>query len=1512
MSTSIPKMINNMHRLRDQIEAEVVGQATLDLKGIFSAAEQQLAFQESKFQSLLTKGDQLENIPANIDAANQIVKETLGEIDEFLIGPGQAWADEIIPKMHKAGRDLARANLNVRFLDPDSVKGAFDLVSMGEKGILKTGYNDSYKIMNMVGDDVAEWFRQTMMDAVIEELPIVNKLDKNADTLMARLVESGRIKPLVIKSKTGKIITRSIAQRAEAIARIESGKIINRVHEVKAAEVLGDGAVYRNSNPHDSRTTPICRQASEQKPMTLKQWSESSLGRPPRLNPFHLCRSVLIGGRPAWFDDIPDETLAAQTPLPKTTVFPAGAIKAAQKAKAARAATKAKAAQEKAEAAALALKQAKVSEAKATAFQKIQEVDFPAQADSVFQEVLALASPMGDEAVKGLNDLYAAVLAKKKALKGKELKEVIRDTIEKPQLILKNSQVSGQVDEMLEELGKVVGPEDLIEYKGLVEKAKAAQKIKQKEAFQEAFAAASTVEQKKDFIKLYADTVDDFFQPAELINLEEAIALAASQEAATAYSAGLSQILSGKLGPKKIKTVQKQAKAAGLKAGIPDTEVDLAIAETLKALDAAFTEEQKLFALEYNALVTSKQVPVGDAAEILAKVKAGQLPGKAGAKAKQALETTQQKLSQAAPPVVTPEPSSIPATAPESAFDAIDSKFATLSGRDFTFAREARDLGGAHAKQIYTDPDGSEWMYKPAARGFGFVVHAEEAVYKVQRLLDPKTPEVRYVELDGTAGSIQRLIPNVKGISDRIEDLSAADLAALQREHVLDWLVSNHDGHNRQFLRDADGRLFGVDKGQAYKFLGEDRLDTSYRPNPSDTLYNIMGRAARDGSISLDPEETLKAIRIFEAMDDNVYREWLRPYAEGRRGDAEAFLDLAVQRKQNLRADFESWYRQVLQDPSFRLGEVSAPLPTGAFPPELVETLSQIENAGAQGRVVGFDGDDVEDLSFWAYNDYLDIKKPDTIRSHATMKVTAGVDPKITSWINQFEIEGGNRTEAGLGDLLEEDVFFQKIKDALITVNSHNGHGKNAADFKYNQGKLDPLYAEKPTLESLRDRHPDPDVKAMAREYLDIIEEIDQATVPSGSHSEIPIKTQYLKQFEAEAPEKAPTVKVRQTDITVPERTPDASGRLGSTGKLIRPRDVMRVNFTGSQYNIEWPDGMIVRYRPSGPDNPMAFWGELDIVQMGKWDAASLQKMFDRLEEMGIDARLSTAEDLELMYLKRQGFTLKQDEADSAYKTLLTDTAGLPVAEQVTRHKQYWSNFLGVEDVAALEHYRPQGEREISFSAWAKEKREESAGHRNQYRFDVAEKDIPKNYDLFHSPSSLGESSDSGILTFLKTGILESNGKLMSLKDKLRNGVHSRDESADWDLNRGGGSYAYLRSLPKKDDWLGLYFKKRNYRRLDARHIKTDGRGHIPEAPRRTKLTAGELRKFASSGNEMLFKNGMDLIGELEAVVMESASGRDEAIRLFKAAGWDRLPDGRSIEEVIMLRYEWTRLKEDR
>jgi hypothetical protein len=88
----------------------------------------------------------------------------------------------------------------------------------------------------------------------------------------------------------GSTICRPVATRANAVARVEL-----------CAAALGDEAVYVNDNPMDDRTTDICREASEQPPMTLDEWSASPWGRSPRLRPFHLCRSVLVGGRREWF-----------------------------------------------------------------------------------------------------------------------------------------------------------------------------------------------------------------------------------------------------------------------------------------------------------------------------------------------------------------------------------------------------------------------------------------------------------------------------------------------------------------------------------------------------------------------------------------------------------------------------------------------------------------------------------------------------------------------------------------------------------------------------------------------------------------------------------------------------------------------------------------------------------------------------------------------------------------------------------------------------------------------------------------------------------------------------------------------------------------------------------------------------------------------------------------------------------------------------------------------------------
>uniref|UniRef100_A0A6M3LN56 Uncharacterized protein n=1 Tax=viral metagenome TaxID=1070528 RepID=A0A6M3LN56_9ZZZZ len=300
MPVSIETMQRRMASYRDEIEDEVIGPAKDELQRIFREAEVELAKQAKAFNMLIVDRStgKLSSAVENIEKATVLLDEVDAAIRRVIVDPGHVWADQAGELAHAAGRELARVNFNVSQVSPELVRAAFENVTITE-GALRVGYEDMYRIINTVGSDVGTWFRRTTLDAVLEGLPVVNKM--GGDSLMSRLVESGRLKPITIRTESGKLIRRSVSQRAEAIARIEMGRIVNRTHEELAREVLGDAAVYRNSNPRDSRTTDICMRASRQSAMTLQEWSDSEFGRPPRLRPFHLCRSVLIGGEAEWF-----------------------------------------------------------------------------------------------------------------------------------------------------------------------------------------------------------------------------------------------------------------------------------------------------------------------------------------------------------------------------------------------------------------------------------------------------------------------------------------------------------------------------------------------------------------------------------------------------------------------------------------------------------------------------------------------------------------------------------------------------------------------------------------------------------------------------------------------------------------------------------------------------------------------------------------------------------------------------------------------------------------------------------------------------------------------------------------------------------------------------------------------------------------------------------------------------------------------------------------------------------
>ena len=301
MAVSITTMLRAMHKARDDIERNVVTGLDAELERIFTRAERTLYRIRKRFyEGLSTDGyGRLVGSVGNIEAASRAVKEAKREIQRLIEAPGQRWADKTVNVMAEAGRDLARINLNTDYLSQAKIDAVFKHTSQSERRVIRVGKSDTYTIINTVGNDAGEFFRRTMLDSVVDGIPVQGA----GDTLTNRLFVSGRLRPITIITKSGRTITRSVKQRAQAIARVESAKILNAVQEAKVTEALGDDAVFKNSNPNDSRTTDICRFASREKPKSMAEWKASSYGKPPRLRPFHLCRSILIGGYAEWFDD---------------------------------------------------------------------------------------------------------------------------------------------------------------------------------------------------------------------------------------------------------------------------------------------------------------------------------------------------------------------------------------------------------------------------------------------------------------------------------------------------------------------------------------------------------------------------------------------------------------------------------------------------------------------------------------------------------------------------------------------------------------------------------------------------------------------------------------------------------------------------------------------------------------------------------------------------------------------------------------------------------------------------------------------------------------------------------------------------------------------------------------------------------------------------------------------------------------------------------------------------------
>jgi len=240
-------------------------------------------------------------------------------------------------------------------------------------------------------------------------------------------------------------------------------------------------------------------------------------------------------------------------------------------------------------------------------------------------------------------------------------------------------------------------------------------------------------------------------------------------------------------------------------------------------------------------------------------------------------------------------------------------------------------------------------------------------------------------------------------------------------------LISNHDGHAKQFLRARDGKVYGIDKGQIFKYLGEDRLAVDYHPNSKygeqEPFYNTVFRAAKEGKVKIDPAATLRYIREVEKIADEDYLAILRPYAEGRFGGDEsrkqAFYETVLARKRNLRRDFEGFYADVLGRRDFRFEDVLEALPKTRLGPTEEALLEEVRSLGWQGKVLPFDEDDIEDQNALVFVETLKGKQRTVVkmkvRPEAEGKLLealrkAGVDTATPGWVEALPQDVSRRT----------------------------------------------------------------------------------------------------------------------------------------------------------------------------------------------------------------------------------------------------------------------------------------------------------------------------------------------------------------------------------------------------------------------------------------------------------------------------------------------------------------------
>ena len=151
---------------------------------------------------------------------------------------------------------------------------------------------------------------------------------------------------------------------------------------------------------------------------------------------------------------------------------------------------------------------------------------------------------------------------------------------------------------------------------------------------------------------------------------------------------------------------------------------------------------------------------------------------------------------------------------------------------------------------------------------------------------------------------------------------------------------------------------------------------------------------------------------------------------------------------------------------------------------------------------------------------------------------------------------------------------------------------------------------------------------------------------------------------------------------------------------------------------------------------------------------------------------------------------------------------------------------------------------------------------------------------------------------------------MASTTEKLRRGVPISGASPNRDLATGGASYNFTR-LEKWGDARrrrGIVFKPSVLKRMDAitydydyygRTLSDEGANFVLQ--QRLTSWKGMASVTVKENNETIFKNSLSIFEDVDYINVMTESQKEELIQVFTEAGYKKWPDGRELDEVIIV-----------